>query len=173
MTEGRLFFIVGASDMSKDRLLAYARAHLDDNHPVMFAHRYTTRPIGLNGASHVGLSEAEFDLRRRLGLFVMTWEVAGLRYGIGTEINYWLAMGLSVVVNGSHAHIDRALNAYPEMTVVWVSDAPEGEASPPPEARRNPAVAASPCGYRMVHISNGGPLTVAGEKLVSVLAGQG
>lgn len=185
MREGRLFFIVGASDVGKDRLLAYARAHLDDNHPVMFAHRYTTRPTEINGASHVGLSEAEFDLRKRLGLFVMTWEVSGLRYGIGSEINYWLAMGLSVVVNGSPAHLDEALEAYPAMTVVWVTDEPDGatqsarpawpgwSAEPDLAARfaRNPPMGAVASGYRMVHISNGGALAAAGEKLVSVLVG--
>jgi ribose 1,5-bisphosphokinase len=144
----------------------------------MFAHRYITRSAAEGGANQVELSEAEFALRKRLGLFVMDWEMSGHRYGIGTELNYWLAAGLSVVVNGSHAHLEHALKAYPEMTVIWVTEEPEDAA---PEHPTAPPIATRPgCraltsprtpGCRMVHISGNGSLQLAGEKLVSVLRG--
>src|SRR5262245_17336838 len=88
----------------------------------MFAHSYVTGPPG--AANSVSLSEAEFDLRKRRGLFVMDWEAAGLRYAIGTEINYWLALGLSVVVCGAHEHLEQALRTYPDLTVIWIANKP-------------------------------------------------
>ena len=49
MAEGRLFYIGRRpSDVGKDQLLSYARAHLQEHHPIMFAHRYcnSTRDDG-------------------------------------------------------------------------------------------------------------------------------
>ena len=63
-------------------------------------------------------------VRHRAGqrLFAMHWERSGVRYGIGMEINYWLAIGLRVVVEGSRAYLPQALAAYPEMTVLWLGN---------------------------------------------------
>jgi len=116
---GRLFYMVGASKVDKERLLAYARSRLGDSHPVMFAHCYVTRSG--RAASHVSLSEEEFELRKRLGLFVMDWDEGGARCAVGTEINYLLALGLAVIVAGSDSHLEAAFNAYPDLTVIWVT----------------------------------------------------
>jgi ribose 1,5-bisphosphokinase len=163
MTEGRLFYVVGASGVGKNGLLDYARRQLSNTHPIMFAHRYITRPAARVPENEVSLSEGEFALRKRHGLFVMDWESRGLRYGIGNEVNYWLAMGLSVVVKGSRAYLGEALRAYPDMTVIWLVAAPESATLRPARQSRDSG--------RIVHIGNNQSLTPAGEKLVSVLAG--
>jgi ribose 1,5-bisphosphokinase len=179
MTEGRLFYVVGASGVAKDGLLDYARRQLSNTHPIMFAHRYITRPAVTGSENEISLSEGEFALRKHHGLFVMDWESRGLRYGIGNEVNYWLAMGLSVVVKGSRAYLGEALRAYPDMTVIWVVAAPETMTL---RAARRPSdpgcapphehtVAGRSRERRIVHISNNRSLTPAGEKLVSVLVG--
>ncbi|MGZ5147587.1 MAG: phosphonate metabolism protein/1,5-bisphosphokinase (PRPP-forming) PhnN, partial [Burkholderiales bacterium] len=113
MLRGRLFYVVGASGVGKDTLMQYARDTLHDEHAVLFAHRYITRPAGAGGENHVALTAQEFEVRKRHGLFAMTWQSHGLHYAIGIEIDIWLAKGLTVVVNGSRAYISAARRRYP------------------------------------------------------------
>ena len=80
---GRLFYVVGASGAGKDTLIAYARNALPVANAVVFAHRYITRPAHVGGENHIALSDAEFSVRETNGLFAMSWESNGLRYGIG------------------------------------------------------------------------------------------
>jgi ribose 1,5-bisphosphokinase len=180
VTLGRLFYLVGASCAGQDGLLDYARRQLGGRHPIMFAHRYVTQSASARTEYDVLLSEAEFALRKRHGLFVMDWESRGIRYGMGNEINYWLAMGLSVVARGSRAYLGDALKAYPDMTLIWL-----GVASPAQSARDagdtrldaesapagHPSVPMPANGRRIVHIGSDRSAAVAGEKLVSVLVG--
>ena len=181
--EGTLFYLVGGSGEGKARLLDYARARLGDNHLVVFAHRYIMRGSDRGREDEIRLSNAEFALRKRHGLFVMSWESDGLTYGVGTEINYWLARGLSVAVKGSRAYLGQALMAYPDMTVIWVTADEKMAAQRTPRRARGfqpesiEEGAHMSCGRsrtlgsRVVHICSNGTLSLAGEKLVSVLAG--
>ena len=45
----QLIYIVGASGVGKDSLMHYARQRLNGSEPILFAHRYITRPVA--GAS--------------------------------------------------------------------------------------------------------------------------
>ncbi|GAA0592749.1 phosphonate metabolism protein/1,5-bisphosphokinase (PRPP-forming) PhnN [Caenispirillum bisanense] len=120
MNKGRLVYILGPSGAGKDTLIDLARAALDGGAPVVFAHRYITRPANAGGEAHVALTAAEFDLRARHGLFALTWDSHGLRYGIGREIDLWLDAGLTVVVNGSRGHLPQAAERYPDMVPVVI-----------------------------------------------------
>jgi len=184
MIEGRLFYVVGACGVGKNNLFDYARRQLGDTHPIMFAHRYITRRSPSGASNEVALSEAEFALRKRHKLLVMDWVSRGIRYGIGNEVNYWLATGLSVVVKGSRSHLGEALKVYPDMTAIWVAAVPGDAAMHAPghasssdaaleaHADRAYAVTAAGAGRRMVYISNNGSLTPAGKKLVAALVGE-
>lgn len=177
-----MFYLVGASGAAKDSLIDYARARSAEHQELVFAHRYVTRPAGAAGENQVVLPDAEFLLRKRRGLFVMDWESHGALYGIGTEINYWLAMALSVVVNGSRGYLDRALKRYPDMTVVWISAAPDPVAVRRARRRhstrreievhgsRRP-MASAHAGCRVVHVAYEGSGESAGENLLAVLHG--
>ena len=112
MIMGELFYVVGASGVGKDSLLDYVRSHIDADAAVVFAHRYITRPADAGGENHVALSTDEFDCRRRMGCFTMVWHSHDTWYGIGIEIDQWLAKGLTVVVNGSRAYLDEAAQRY-------------------------------------------------------------
>ncbi|HEV7393167.1 MAG TPA: phosphonate metabolism protein/1,5-bisphosphokinase (PRPP-forming) PhnN, partial [Burkholderiales bacterium] len=72
--QGRLFYVVGASGVGKDSLMQYARDTLHDEHAVLFAHRYITRMAGAGGENHVALTVPEFEIRKRHGLFAMSWQ---------------------------------------------------------------------------------------------------
>lgn len=117
---GRLYYVIGASGVGKDSLLRYARPFLNDA-PVLFAHRYITRPVELKGENHVLLSESEFIKRVRYDCFLFHWQSHGLRYGVGQEVQNWLEKGLSVVVNGSRGYLAEASEQMPEIIPILIT----------------------------------------------------
>jgi ribose 1,5-bisphosphokinase len=116
----RLIYLVGPSGSGKDSLLDYARSRLAGAPRVVFAHRYITRPAAAGGENHVALSQAEFAARLRAGLFALAWEGHGNAYGVGIEIEQWLARGATVVVNGSRAYLPEARRRFPVLLPVWI-----------------------------------------------------
>ena len=107
----RLIWLMGASGAGKDSLLNALRKQPVEN--VMVAHRYITRPADdMGGENHLALTEAEFLRRREKGLFVIDWQAHHLHYGIGIEVDVWLARGINVIVNGSRGHLPLAMSRY-------------------------------------------------------------
>lgn len=119
-----LIYVVGASGSGKDSLMHYARRKLAGEPGVVFAHRYITRPADAGGENHVALGTEEFTARREARLFAMHWHSHGHAYGIGIEINQWLAKGVAVVVNGSRAYLSEARRSYPELLPVRIEVSP-------------------------------------------------
>ncbi|PFG52378.1 ribose 1,5-bisphosphokinase [Marinobacter sp. LV10R520-4] len=115
-----LIFIIGPSGSGKDTLIGLVRQRLGREPDVCFAHRYITRPASAGGENHIALTEDEFLARQSAELFAMSWHSHGCHYGIGIEVNQWLAMGLTVVVNGSRGYLSTALRLYPELCPVLV-----------------------------------------------------
>ena len=116
-----LIYIMGPSGSGKDSLMAEARLRLAAEAPVVFAHRYITRPADAGGENHVALTRPEFQLRLNRGLFALHWESHGFAYGIGREIDLWMERGFGVVMNGSRAALPAALRAYPDLLPVLVT----------------------------------------------------
>lgn len=121
---GVLLYVIGASGSGKDSLMQHARFKLAQDANVVFAHRYITRPSDAGGENHIALSEAEFESRVVQKLFPLHWHSHGLRYGIGCELNHWLAKGLTVVLNGSRAYLPEASRRYPELVPVLIEVSP-------------------------------------------------
>lgn len=180
MAEGKLFYVIGPSGSGKDSLMRYGRERLASDPGVVFAHRYITRPVELNGENHVALTEAEFDARLATGLFAMQWGSHGLCYGIGREIDFWLAKGCNVVMNGSREYLPEARRLYPALTAVLVTVSPEvlaerlrarGRETEDQIAQRimRARQFMQPEG-RLEVIQNDSGLEVAGERLVQLLA---
>jgi ribose 1,5-bisphosphokinase len=179
--KGRLFYIVGASGAGKDSLIQYARDKLSSHDGVLFAHRYITRAPDPRGENHVALSESEFALRERSGLFALAWHSHGYHYGIGIEIDHWLERSLDVVVNGSRGYLAVARARYAGLCVVWINAKPQVLAARLQKRGRESgsqivarlARAARPSVFPppdALQISNDGPLEQAGDRLVDVLA---
>jgi len=122
---GKLIYLIGPSGSGKDTLISLVRQQLGQEADVCFAHRYITRPASAGGENHIALTEEEFLARQRAGLFAMSWASHGCHYGIGIEINQWLAKGLTVVMNGSRGYLTTALQHYPELCPVLIEVAPE------------------------------------------------
>ncbi|WP_322528328.1 ribose 1,5-bisphosphokinase [Salinicola sp. LHM] len=121
MDEGRLIYVMGASGVGKDSLLR----ELARRRPAaLVAHRYITRASG--GAENcIELSREAFHWRREQGLFCLSWSAHGLDYGVGIEIEAWLAAGHTVVFNGSRRALERARQRFGAalMPVLVVADA--------------------------------------------------
>lgn len=122
---GILLYVIGASGSGKDSLMQHARASLAQDINVVFSHRYITRPSDAGGENHVALSEDEFESRVTQKLFPLHWHSHGLRYGIGCELNHWLAKGLTVVLNGSRGYLHEASRRYPELVPVLIEVSPK------------------------------------------------
>ncbi|MFC0401203.1 phosphonate metabolism protein/1,5-bisphosphokinase (PRPP-forming) PhnN [Paraburkholderia rhizosphaerae] len=176
--QGRLIYVMGPSGAGKDSLLHFARDRVAGA-PVMFAHRYITRTVGSN-ENHIALTLEEFEARSALGLFALEWSSHSMRYGIGIEIDEWLARGCTVVINGSRQHLERALERYPLIEVVHVEAAPHILAARLGARARETAeqVAARlarhapfslPDGTRLTRIDNSGALEVAGDAFLRVV----
>lgn len=105
--EGSLIYVMGPSGAGKDSVLGHARTLLPPGAPVVFAHRYITRPADSGGENHVAVTREEFATRRAYGLFAYHWNAHGNDYGVGREIHDWRAAGLTVVVSGSRDHFLR------------------------------------------------------------------
>ncbi len=120
MDKSTIYYVIGASGAGKDTLMQYAREKIGGNFPVLFAHRYITRPANAGGENHIYLSTSEFLLRKSENLFAMDWESHGNHYGIGTEILQWMKSGFNVIINGSRAYLPEASSLFPEMKVILV-----------------------------------------------------
>ncbi len=179
---GTLFYVVGASGAGKDSLLGYARERHGDGAPVLFAHRYITRPPGAGGEAHVALTPAEFATRKALGLFALDWESHGLCYGLGIEIDAWLRAGAHVVMNGSRAHLAQASRRHPTLRVVLIAVDPAilrtrllaraRESAAEIDSRVARAAAFTVEHPNLYVIRNEGPLAEAGGELVALLSGR-
>jgi len=119
----RLIYLMGPSGSGKDTLLRLLAAALQDGEPVRVARRCITRASGADEAS-VEVSDTGFERIAAAGGFALQWRSHGLRYGIGVEIDGWLAQGAVVLVNGSRRHLAAARARYPALTAVEVVVAP-------------------------------------------------
>ena len=115
-----LFYVIGASGSGKDSLMSYAREQLPHTANATFAHRYITRTADAGHENHIALNEAEFAQRLNLNCFAMHWYSHGYHYGIGQEIQHWMAQGLSVVVNGSRAYLSQAAADFEQLRPILI-----------------------------------------------------
>ncbi|MCH8497385.1 MAG: phosphonate metabolism protein/1,5-bisphosphokinase (PRPP-forming) PhnN [Marinobacter sp.] len=184
MPRASLIYLVGPSGSGKDSLMAYARHELATEPGLVFCHRYITRKPDAGGENHIYLSADEFAARQQAGLFAMHWQSHGQRYGVGIEINQWLAKGVSVVVNGSRSYLPEIANRYPELKVVWI-EVSEATLRARLVARGRESLAAIEARMarnkelltkdrtllqqRLITLDNNGPLSEAGNRLVQLL----
>jgi len=175
-----LFYLMGPSGSGKDSLLRALRARAGSDDRLIVAHRYITRQADANEAS-VALTTEEFHRRVALGCMAMHWRSHGLHYGIGIEIEQWLARGMKVVVNGSREYLPQAVARYPKLSALHVRVSPEvlaarlrqrGRESEEAIARRLARATAPfdvPADCRIVEIDNSGALHSAAEAMAKAI----
>lgn len=182
MISNNLVYVIGPSGVGKDAILSAARAQLDGQGEVIFAHRYITRDAEAGGENHIWVSPAEFEQRRRLGLWALDWESHAYLYGVGVEIDAWLAAGATVVLNGSRGALDSAAARYPNLLPVLIEASAEvlrqrlqkrGRETAGEIEERLKRTAALPdlAHPRLQRIDNNGPLENAVQQFVGLLSG--
>ena len=178
MPRAPLVYLMGPSGVGKDSLLRFARARIAGAYPIAIAHRYITRPPTPDDENHIALSEPEFEMRRSRGLFAMTWEAHGHRYGIGIEIEQWRDAGLLVVISGARRHFIADLQRTRDIVPVLVTANAEAIAARLAARGREQGAALqermqrerAPIDHpRLVTLDNSGPLEHAGQRLVDLL----
>lgn len=177
---GLLVLIVGPSGAGKDSLIAYCRERLEGDPNISFPRRAVTRPPGDPTEDHIALSEPDFDRAARRGAFALHWGAHGLFYGVPATIEDDLHAGRTVIVNVSRAAIPEARERFRPLLVVSVTVPPEilaariagrgREDAEAAEKRIARAAAITVEGPDVVEIDNSGPLEVAGDKLLALLA---
>ncbi|MYZ44692.1 phosphonate metabolism protein/1,5-bisphosphokinase (PRPP-forming) PhnN [Schauerella aestuarii] len=165
---GRLVYLMGASGSGKDTILRGVRASLSPADGVKIATRFITRAPSADEPS-IELTTEAFARLRDQGAFALCWESHGLGYGIGTEIDGWLARGSTVIINGSRHHAGAAYVRYPDMLAVEIAvdsdvlrrrlTARARESAEAIAQRLARAVAPYDCplGLRVVTLDNNGP----------------
>ncbi|GKT11618.1 MAG: ribose 1,5-bisphosphokinase [Thiomicrorhabdus sp.] len=177
--KGQLYYVIGASGAGKDSLLNYVRPLLCQA-PVLFAHRYITRPVELSGENHISLTEAEFVNRQQYGCFLFHWQSHGLHYGIGQEAQDWLDAGLNVVMNGSRGYLPEATKLKPDLIPVLITvsldklqQRLENRGRESAEQIKERLERASEFDQlkhaNLIKVNNDEPLSVAGESLLRIL----
>lgn len=159
---GLLIVIVGPSGVGKDSIIAGLLDHAGPDFPLLMAPRWCTR-LTTGGIGHIPCGEREFRLRQQFGCFALNWEANGHRYAIGQEINWWLASGAMVLINGSRGHAAEALATYKQCRLLMITADPdvvasrlrqrgrENEAAIQARLARSPALPADP---RQATVSN-------------------
>jgi len=118
---GPLVLVVGPSGAGKDSILSAARAHLADDHGVVFPRRHITRAADAGGEDHVAETEAGFQRGLEIGAYALSWQAHGLGYGVPAIIESDLAAGRAVVVNTSRSVIEQARERYIGTQVIHVT----------------------------------------------------
>ncbi len=156
---------------------------MPDESPVVFAHRYITRDADAGNENHVALSAGEFALRDKHSCFSMKWHSHDTWYGIGVEVEQWLAAGLNVVVNGSREYLDTAAEKFRLLVpVLIVADSArlkerlhlrgrENEAAINKRLQQASRLDAMVKHSRLIRLENNLNLELAGTALVSILQG--
>lgn len=178
-SNARLIYVIGPSGAGKDSLLNYCRHRLAGHSTVLFAHRYITRDALAGSENHIAVTSEEFAAREAAGLFALCWQSHGLDYGIGVEIDQWMAKGITVVVNGSRQYLDEARRRYPGLLPVWIAVSPAvlrerlqaraRESAPEIEVRLARATLVRPPAESGIVITNDGALAQAGEALLAII----
>lgn len=117
---GRLIYLIGPSGSGKDSLLDAAREPMATR-GCRIVRRVITRSAEARGEAAQAVSVEQFAEMQAQGAFALSWFANGLHYGIGQEIDQWLAAGHDVLINGSRGHLSQARARYPDLLVVLLS----------------------------------------------------
>lgn len=117
---GNLFYLVGPSGVGKDSLLEALRED-PEIRALHVARRYITRPARRGDDHHIEIDAAEFERRAGADEFLFAWESHGFSYAVEASLRERLSAGEDVVVNGSRAYLDQALEKMPATVPVWMS----------------------------------------------------
>ncbi len=116
---GLLFYLVGPSGVGKDSLFQALRLYPEIS-GLHLAERYITRPTRRGDDRHVEIDPDTFALRAARGDFLFSWHSHGFSYAVSNDLLSHLRAGEDVLVNGSRAYLETAMEIHPELVPVWM-----------------------------------------------------
>lgn len=133
---------------------------------------------------HVAVTIEALNRLRDTCALGLHWQANGLHFGIGIEVEYWLATGLNVLAKGSCQHLSQASARFPQLRpiLIEVSSQKLGkrlrarglEDEHEVLARIERALSmALPVHPRLRVLRNGDALEIAGEALQPAITGFG
>jgi len=55
---GNIIYLIGPSGAGKDSVMDMVKQRISSDTPIIFAHRYITRPSALGGENYISLTES-------------------------------------------------------------------------------------------------------------------
>jgi ribose 1,5-bisphosphokinase len=121
---GAFIAVCGPSGGGKDSLLRRARELSQGARDVVFPRRTVTRPSS-EAEDHDSVGLEVFDDMLTSGLFAMSWDAHGLKYGLPGSIDGDIAAARVVIANVSRAVLPELRRRYVRVVTVLVTAPPE------------------------------------------------
>ncbi len=118
--KGKLWIIVGPSGSGKDSLISGAKLLFVGDPQFVFPQREITRSSDAGGEKHIEITKTQFDAKRKLGKYALSWSANGFDYGVNKSIDGALIQGKNVVLNGSRGVLAQIQAAYPNSQVIYI-----------------------------------------------------
>lgn len=115
---GQLIYLVGPSGSGKDSILRELAPRLDDKYIIL--KRVITRPPAMATEDFESLRSADFLEQESNSEFSLSWRANHLAYAVRTELDQQLALGKTVIINGSREHWPQVIARYPSAILVLV-----------------------------------------------------
>lgn len=176
---GTMIVVVGPSGAGKDTLIDYALERIGKHPRLHHVRRVITRSSDAGGELHEGVDDAEFERRRLLGAFCVSWSAHGLSYGIPALARDATERGAILIANGSRAALADFREIFLKLLVINVIARPEvlaarlsgrGRESVAEISRRLERSGVDVCGdFELVTLDNSGDVCVAGEAFLAIV----
>lgn len=115
---GEIYYVVGRPAYIKYEFFNALSAATEDHNFLRIPRLFTTCPT-ISESSHAFIiDERDFELRDSMGIYGLSWETNGHKFGICAEGSQWVQNGYSVVINGSLHNLNQAMKVWPELNVV-------------------------------------------------------
>ncbi len=174
--KGSLIYVMGPSGAGKDSLIGIAKKSFESNPDITFVRRCITRDAALGGEDFTAVGEEKFEALEADNYFLFTWRSHGLSYGCPKMIEWQLAAGKVVVLNGSRAYLKKAKEIIPDLTPLLITATPEVLAARLKDRARETAAEQTERLTQPVYeaenihtLDNSGPLEIAAGQFVAFL----
>lgn len=115
---GEIYYVVGRPAYLKYEFFNALSAVAEKQSFLRIPRLFTTCPTIRESEHAFKIDERDFDLRDSMGIYSLSWETNGFKFGICAEGSQWIQNGHSVVINGSLHNLNQAMKLWPELNVV-------------------------------------------------------
>jgi len=120
MKSGELYYLIGKPNQIKNDLL-YSLNKLTKQEKLINIQKTVTTDEYLKDHSQYSfVTESDFNLRKRMGLYCLDWTKKGHSFGISGEISPLLNKGVNVLLNGSFQNVMQAVKQFPLLNVIMI-----------------------------------------------------